>query len=77
MPADSPPILIAQHIPLSFSALLAHRLNQASAMTVMEAVDGCEVLPGHAYLAPGNLHLTIRRRGNCYICRLLQTEKVN
>lgn len=77
MPADSPAIVIAQHIPPTFSASLARRLNQVSAMTVMEAVDGCEVLPGHAYLAPGNVHLSVRRRGSSYICRLLQTEKVN
>jgi two-component system chemotaxis response regulator CheB len=77
MPADSPPVVIAQHIPPTFSTSLARRLNEVSAMTVMEAVDGCEILPGHAYLAPGNCHMTLRRRGHGYICRLLQTEKVN
>ena len=77
MPADSPPVVIAQHIPPTFSTSLARRLNEVSAMTVMEAVDGCEILPGHAYLAPGNFHLTVRRRGRGYICRILHTEKVN
>ena len=77
MPADAPPIVIAQHIPPTFSAALAKRLNEASAITVMEAEDGYEILPGHAYLAPGNCHLTLRRRGHGYICRVLNTEKVN
>jgi len=77
MPANSPPIVIAQHIPPTFSTSLARRLNEASSMTVVEAMDGCEILPGHAYLAPGNFHLTVRRRGHGYICRILHTEKVN
>ena len=77
MPMDAPPIVIAQHIPPTFSAALAKRLNQTSVITVMEATDGCEMLPGHAYLAPGNCHLTLRRRGHGYICRILHTEKVN
>ncbi|HCH32602.1 MAG TPA: chemotaxis response regulator protein-glutamate methylesterase [Oceanospirillaceae bacterium] len=77
MPAESPPILIAQHIPPTFSTSLARRLNEASAMTVVEASDGMEVKKGHAYLAPGNFHLAIRRRGHGYICRIIHTEKVN
>ena len=77
MPANAPPIVIAQHIPATFSASLARRLNDGSAMKVIEAIDGGEILPGHAYLAPGNCHMTLRRRGHGYICRLLQTEKVN
>ena len=77
MPANAPPIVIAQHIPATFSASLARRLNDGSAMKVIEAIDGGEILPGHAYLAPGNCHMTLQRRGHGYICRLLQTEKVN
>jgi two-component system chemotaxis response regulator CheB len=77
MPVDAPPIVIAQHIPPTFSAALAKRLNEASVITVMEATDGCEMLPGHAYVAPGNCHVTLRRRGHGYICRILHTEKVN
>ena len=77
MPANSPPVVIAQHILPTFSTALAQRLNDGSAMTVMEAIDGCEILPGHAYLAPGNFHLTVLRRGHGYICRLFQTEKIN
>jgi two-component system chemotaxis response regulator CheB len=77
MPGNSPPVVIAQHILPTFSTALAQRLNDGSAMTVMEAIDGCEILPGHAYLAPGNFHLTVLRRGHGYICRLLHTEKVN
>jgi two-component system chemotaxis response regulator CheB len=77
MPANSPPVVIAQHILPTFSTALARYLNDGSAMTVMEAIDGCEILLGHAYLAPGNFHLTVLSRGHGYICRLLHTEKVN
>ena len=77
LPAQAPPILVAQHIPPMFSASLANRLNDSSAMTVVEAKDGQEVLPGHCYIAPGNFHMEIRRRGNGYICRIQQAEKVN
>ena len=77
MPLASPPILIAQHIPPTFSTSLARRLNEASALTVVEAVDGMEVKSGHAYLAPGNFHLEIRRRGYGYICRVISADKVN
>lgn len=77
MPVDGPPVIIVQHIPPSFSTSLALRLNDVSAITVVEAKDGCEILPGHAYLAPGNFHLTVHRRGHNYICRVLSTEKVN
>ena len=77
LPANTPPILVAQHIPPMFSASLASRLNESSAMTVVEAKDGQEVLPGHCYIAPGNFHLEIRRRGNGFICRTHQADKVN
>ena len=63
MPADTPPIVITQHIPQAFSAAFAGRLNQLCAMEVREARDGDDARPGLALVAPGNYHLLLRRAG--------------
>jgi len=73
-----PPILITQHIPYGFSKSFANRLNDNSSITVHEAVDGMILENGHAYLAPGNMHLTIERAGNgIFKTKLLDTVKVS
>jgi two-component system chemotaxis response regulator CheB len=74
---DTPGILIAQHIPRSFSGPFARRMNSSCAMTVIEAEDGQQVLPGHVYIAPGDCHLVLGRDGARYICRLDNGEAVN
>jgi two-component system chemotaxis response regulator CheB len=66
MPANSPPILITQHIPPVFSLAFAKRLNQDCRFEVKEAVDGDSVLPGRALIAPGNLHMLLRRSPDGY-----------
>ncbi|MEW6167671.1 MAG: chemotaxis response regulator protein-glutamate methylesterase [Pseudomonadota bacterium] len=70
MPADAPAIVISQHIPAMFSAPFAARLDRSSAMSVCEAQDGQQIVPGHAYVAPGDRHLLVARSGARYICRL-------
>jgi two-component system chemotaxis response regulator CheB len=77
LPADAPGTVITQHIPKAFSAAFAKRLNDSSALRVLEAVDGQQVLPGHAYVAPGDRHLKIERSGARYVCRLDQGPAVN
>ncbi len=77
MPVNSPGIVISQHIPEAFSKPFAERMNQNSAMTVYEAVDGQQILPGHVYIAPGNRHLIVERSGARYICRLNDGPPVN
>jgi two-component system, chemotaxis family, protein-glutamate methylesterase/glutaminase len=64
MPANSPGILIAQHIPPVFSLAFANRLNQVCGFEVKEAVDGDTVSPGRALVAPGNLHMLLRKGGD-------------
>jgi two-component system, chemotaxis family, protein-glutamate methylesterase/glutaminase len=64
MPANTPGIVITQHIPTMFSLAFANRLNQLCAMEVKEAVDGDIVLPGRALVAPGNFHMILRRSGS-------------
>jgi two-component system chemotaxis response regulator CheB len=77
MPADAPGMVISQHIPETFSGPFAQRMNGVSDMTVSEAQDGQHILPGHAYIAPGNRHLLVVRDGARYVCRLHDGPAVN
>lgn len=77
MPADCPGILITQHMPPGFTRSFAQRLDQLCAMTVAEARHGERVLPGHAYIAPGDQHMRIARSGANYVIELDQSEPVN
>ena len=60
LPAQMPPIVIAQHIPAGFSAAFAERLNKVCAIEVREARDGDAAKPGLALVAPGNRHMRVR-----------------
>jgi two-component system chemotaxis response regulator CheB len=77
LPADMPAILITQHMPPGFTTSYAKRLDSLSRIRVKEAVDGERVLPGHAYLAPGGLHLSVERSGANYLARVRDGEPVN
>ncbi|MCB1754030.1 MAG: chemotaxis response regulator protein-glutamate methylesterase [Gammaproteobacteria bacterium] len=77
LPACTPGMVITQHIPGNFSAAFADRVNSLSAMSVCEAVDGQQVLPGHAYIAPGSQHLLLVRNGADYFCQLNDGPPVN
>jgi two-component system chemotaxis response regulator CheB len=76
-PLDTPGIVVAQHIPVSFSKAFAERVNQHCAIQVKEANDGDMILPGHAYIAPGNRHLMVVRDGARWRCRLSDDVPVN
>ncbi|WP_374249347.1 chemotaxis response regulator protein-glutamate methylesterase [Thermomonas sp.] len=76
MPADAPAIVITQHIPAAFSKPFAERLNRHSKMTVVHAEDDMPLLAGHAYVAPGGLHLRVQRSGARWRCRLGDDEPV-
>ncbi len=61
LPADSPEVVIVQHMPEKFTAALARRLDSLSAMELREAVDGDTVLHSCAPIAPGNFHMLVAR----------------
>jgi two-component system chemotaxis response regulator CheB len=77
LPADTPGIVITQHIPKAFSGPFARRMNGCCQMTVYEAEDGQQILPGHVYIAPGDQHLLLVRDGARYVCRLDNGPPVN
>jgi two-component system chemotaxis response regulator CheB len=61
LPADSPAVMITQHMPAGFTKSYAARLDSLCRIRVAEARDGERVLPGHAYIAPGGFHLSVER----------------
>ena len=77
MPADAPAIVITQHIPAMFSGPFAARMDRSSAMSVCEARDGQQIVPGHAYIAPGDRHLEVTRDGARYVCKLTDAPHEN
>jgi two-component system chemotaxis response regulator CheB len=77
LPPDAPAILITQHMPAGFTSSYAKRLDSLCQIRVKEAVDGERLLPGHAYLAPGGLHLSVERSGANYVARVRDGEAVN
>jgi two-component system chemotaxis response regulator CheB len=56
------PILITQHMPPTFTTILAEHLARVSGRPVREAVDGEPVIAGRIYVAPGGLHMQVARR---------------
>ncbi len=77
LPADSPGILIAQHMPEAFTKSFAARLDSLCKISVKEAAGNERVLPGHAFIAPGHSHLLLKRSGANYMTELSQAPPVN
>jgi two-component system, chemotaxis family, protein-glutamate methylesterase/glutaminase len=77
MPANSPAILIVQHMPAHFTATFAERLNQLCHIEVREAKDGDSVVRGQALIAPGNFHMLLRRSGGRYCVTVKDGPRVH
>jgi two-component system chemotaxis response regulator CheB len=69
-PEDSPPIVIAQHMPERFTAAFARRLDGECRVGVHEAVHDQPIERGHVYIAPGGHHLEVARRASSLVCAL-------
>ncbi|MGA8272309.1 MAG: chemotaxis response regulator protein-glutamate methylesterase [Candidatus Sulfotelmatobacter sp.] len=64
IPKDFPvPIVMVQHMPPIFTRLLADRLAAHSAIPIEEGSADIVLSPGHAWIAPGNFHMTVKRAG--------------
>ena len=77
IPPDCPPILIVQHMPESFTASFAARLNSLCQPRVIEAQGGEALAAGTVYIAPGHSHLRVKRGAVGYCTELLSTPPVN
>ena len=74
LPADCPPVVIAQHMPAGFTNRFAARLDELCALKVVEAADRMPLLPGHAYVARGDYHLRVERSSGQLKARLAQDD---
>lgn len=64
LPHDFPvPVLVVQHMPPIFTQFLAERMSSLCRIPVHEATAGTSILPGTAWIAPGNFHMKIKRSG--------------
>ncbi len=77
MPSDCPGILITQHMPAGFTKSFANRLDSLCQISVKEAQGGERILPGHAFIAPGDKHLLLARSGANYVTELSDAPPVN
>ncbi len=77
MPASSPAILIAQHMPETFTGPFARRLNANCQLAVKEAEHNERIQPGRVYVAPGHAHLQVCKMGGVFYTYLSDLEPVN
>lgn len=77
LPENAPGILVVQHMPSSFTASFARRLDSLCRIRVKEAGHGEHVCPGTAYVAPGHSHLLLKKSGAGYRTELSQAAPVN
>ncbi|HZB93563.1 MAG TPA: chemotaxis protein CheB, partial [Stellaceae bacterium] len=71
------PIFITQHMPATFTTILAEHLGRASGYPVAEGVDGERVQSGRIYVAPGDFHMTVEAERGDKVVRLLKTPPEN
>lgn len=77
MPENCPGIVAVQHMPEGFTAAFAKRLNGICRIEIKEACDGDKVVPGRAYIAPGNRHTLVRRIGPSYFLEVCEGDLVS
>ena len=77
LPGDAPGIAITQHMPEKFTAMYAQRLNGLCAMQVREAKDGDRLERGLALIAPGGLHMHLRKASGQYYVHVVDGPPVN
>ncbi|WP_411676516.1 chemotaxis protein CheB [Caproicibacter sp.] len=77
LPNNLPGIVIVQHMPSGFTKMYAQRLNGLSGISVAEARDGDRVERGSALIAPGGLHLQLKKDAGGYYVKCVQGARVN
>jgi len=78
IPKDCPvPILIVQHMPPVFTKCLAERLSAKAHIPVHEGQPGDVLVPGHAWIAPGDYHMVVERQGTQIVLAMNQDPPEN
>ncbi len=77
LPADSPGMVVVQHMPEIFTRSFAKRLNEICQVTVKEASNQDTVLKGAVFIAPGNKHTLVKRSGARYYIEVKDGPLVN
>lgn len=77
LPPNIPGILVVQHIPPVFSAMFAERLNSQTRLRAKEAETGDYVEQGRVLIAPGDMHIRIKKIVSRYKVEVFNGEKVN
>ncbi len=78
LPADLPvPIVIVQHMPPLFTRLLAERLNTIAPLEVREGKEGEKLQRGQVWIAPGDHHMTVVRKGIDFLLALNRDAEEN
>ena len=77
LPADIPGMVIVQHMPVGFTKMYAERLNRLCRMEVKEAINGDEIRPGLALIAPADLQARVVRMGKRYTLSCLPGDKIS
>lgn len=77
MPANTPPIVIVQHMPPGFTKMFADRLNKICAVEIKEAQDGDRLRNGLALIAPGDFHMELHKDAKGYFVKIVYGEKVS
>lgn len=76
-PADTSGIVVVQHMPPGFTGMFAERLNGLCSMEVKEAVSGDRIIAGRALIAPGGMHMRVKRSGGVYLVECEPGDRVS
>jgi two-component system chemotaxis response regulator CheB len=71
------PVLVTQHMPPTFTAILAEHITKAAGRRAAEGVHGEPLMPGRIYVAPGGRHMTIGKQGSETVVLLNDLPPVN
>lgn len=77
LPADTPGIVVVQHMPEGFTKMYAERLNRLCQMEVKEATNGDKITRGKVLIAPGDFQMKVVKIGMYYSVSCFQAEKVS
>jgi two-component system chemotaxis response regulator CheB len=76
-PSLTLPVLITQHMPPTFTTIMAQHLTKTSGTQASEARDGEAIVPGRIYVAPGDYHMTVAVENGTKVLRLNQRAPEN